>query len=262
MPSSFSSWNSFFDFARAVRLRSRFLHDEQVIAFLQAVSDSTGCRCKVFPAGTVLWRAQLGHDWRKRYHDEETWDEPAPYNADRMKPRRDSAHEGRVNPRGIPCLYAASKKETAIAEQRPGLGALVSVAQMQAARELRLVNCSEGHDTDFNINFNIYFEELPPQEREEAVWREIGRAFSSPASMDPGVAEYVPTQILAEHFRNLQFDGVIYKSMLGTGFNIALFDLDALEIVDLRLYPVKAVNYEIGEIQDSYVVKHKKSTHR
>ena len=33
-----------------------------------------------------------------------------------------------------------------------------------------------------------------------------------------------------------------------------MFDLDALEGVDLRLYPVSAVKYEIGEIQDSYRV--------
>jgi hypothetical protein len=90
------------------------------------------------------------------------------------------------------------------------------------------------------------------------VWRAIARAFSEPATPDPGVAEYAPTQILAEHFRKLGYDGVIYKSKLGSGYNVAVFDLDALEIVDVRLYPVKIVRYEIGDVQNSYVVKHKR----
>ena len=154
----------------------------------------------------------------------------------------------------MPCLYAASDKETAVAEVRPWLGALVTVAQMAATRDLRLVNCSTGHDG----NFDLYLEEPSPEEREKAVWREIGRAFSSPVSPDPGIAEYAPTQVLAEHFRKRGYDGVFYKSKLGSGYNLALFDIDALEVFDLRLYPVKAVHYEIGESRNSYVVKHKR----
>ena len=64
--------------------------------------------------------------------------------------------------------------------------------------------------------------------------------------------------MLAEHFRKLGYDGVVYKSKLGSGINVAVFDLDALDIVDVRLYPVKTVSYEIGELQNSYVVKRRK----
>lgn len=255
MSDDFASWNSFRSFAHAVRFNSRFHYDEQVMSFLRAVSASAKKRCSLIPMDKALWRAQLGHDLREVSQDEAIWDEPSPYSANRMKPLRHSAFEGRVNPRGIPCLYAASNVETAIAEVRPWFGALVSVAQMRIARELRLVNCSDGHET----NLDIYFDEPLPAERESVVWREIGRAFSNPVSQDPGLAEYVPTQILAEHFRQQKYDGVIYKSKLGSGLNVALFDLDVLEVVDCRLYPVKGVKYEIGDVQDSYVVKHRKS---
>jgi RES domain-containing protein len=248
----FASWNSFRTFERAVRFNSRFLHDEEVLAFLQAITVTTEKRITTVSPAKALWRAQLGHDWRERAQDDMSWDEPAPFSEVRMKPLRHSAHEGRVNPRGIPCLYVASDKETAVAEVRPWLGALVSVAQMSTSRDLRLVNCTEGHDT----NLDFYVEQPEPEIREETVWRNIGRAFSSPVANDPGIAEYVPTQVLAEHFRKQKYDGVAYKSKLGQGFNVALFDLDALEIVDLRLYPVSAVKYEIGELQDSYRVRH------
>lgn len=63
--------------------------------------------------------------------------------------------------------------------------------------------------------------------------------------------------MLAEHFRQHDFDGVIYKSKLGSGFNLAFFDMDALEVIDVRLYPVKGVSYVLGDLQSSYVVKRK-----
>ena len=255
MSAVFASWNSFWTFERAVRFSSRFLHDESVISFLRAVTDSTAKRCATVAKDRAFWRAQLGHDWRERTQDETSWDEPAPFGEARMKPLRHSAHEGRINPRGIPCLYAASDKETAIAEVRPWLSALVSVAQMSTVKELRLVNCTDGHDT----NLDFHCEEPTPAVREDTVWRNIGPAFSNPVANDPGIAEYVPTQILAEHFRKQNFDGVAYKSKLGPGLNIALFDLDAMDVYDLRLYPVTAVRYEIGEVQDSYPVRRKKT---
>ncbi len=240
-----------------MRHGSRFLHDDKVNNFLQTVSNTTESRHKIILPDKALWRAQLGYDkeeLRELHQDENTWIEYVPYKVERMKPLRNSAYEGRINPKGIPCLYTANDKETAIAEVRPHMGALVSVAQMKVIRELRLVNCINGHDGICNF----YFEEPSPEEREKSVWREIGRAFSEPVSPDPGIAAYVPTQILAELFRQNRYDGVAYKSKLGPGYNIALFDLDILEIVDVRLYPVKAVHYEIGELKKSYVVKHKK----
>jgi hypothetical protein len=190
----------------------------------------------------------------EREQDDVKYEEPVPFAPERMKPLRGSAHEGRVNPRGIPCLYAASNKETAVAEVRPWLGALVSVAQLTPARSLRLVNCGEGHDS----KFDLYFEEPSPEIREQAVWRAIGREFSKPVGPDLAVAEYAPTQVLAEHFKRLGYDGVVYKSKLGSGINLAFFDLDALEMHDVCLYPVKAVTVEIGEVENSYVIKRRK----
>lgn len=41
-----------------------------------------------------------------------------------MKPLSNSASEGRANPKGIPYLYVATDKETAMSEVRPSLGAI------------------------------------------------------------------------------------------------------------------------------------------
>lgn len=254
MATPFKSWNSYWAFSNAVRHKSRFIHDRAVRAFLRTVAETAKSRAMVLPVGKTTWRAQLGHSFEEREQDGVKYNEPVPFPLERMKPLRSSAHEGRVNPRGIPCLYAANNKETAVSEVRPWLGSLVSVARMRVAKELHLVNCSG----DQGIEFELYFEQPPPAERTEVVWRAIGRDFSYPVSPDPAIAEYAPTQVIAEQLRNHGYDGVVYTSRLGRGFNIALFDLDALEIVDIHLYPVNAVRYEIGDVQKSYVVKHRK----
>jgi RES domain len=256
MPTSppFETWNAFWKFSVSVRYRDRFIHGEQVQAFLASVAASAQNRVFETTLGKALWRAQVGHAWEQRELDGTQFDEPVPFSSERMKPLRGYAREGRVNPRGIAYLYVASTKETAVAETRPWLGALVSVAQMTPARVLRLVNCSEGHDS----KLDLYLEEPSPEIREQAVWRAIGREFSKPASPDLDFGEYVPTQVLAEHFRKLGYDGIVYKSKLGPGLNLALFEPDILDIVDVRLYPVKSVTIEIGEVENSYVVKRRK----
>lgn len=250
----FSTWNAFWAFSETVRHHARFIHDRRVRAFLAAVAASAERRIVELPIGKALWRAQVGHDLETRSQDDISYEEPVAFSPERMKPLRGSAHEGRVNPRGIACLYAASNVVTAVAESRPWLGALVSVAQLTPIRALRLVSCGEGHDG----RLDVYFEEPSPEIREQAVWRAIGREFSKPVGPDMAVAEYAPTQILAEHFKKLGYDGVVYKSKLGSGINLAFFDLDALEVHDVRLYPVKTVTVEVGELQHSYVVKRRK----
>lgn len=255
MPSShFQSWNSYWAFSTAVRFQSRFIHDKQVTSFLRAISASVKRRETTLSTGKALWRAQVGYDVDPREQDGVEYDEPVPFKPERMKPLRHLAHEGRVNPRGIPCLYAASDKETGVSEVRPWLGALVSVAQLTPKRLLKLVNCVDGGDG----RNDLYLDEPSLEIREQAVWRALGRAYSEPVDPDPGIAEYAPTQVLAEHFKKLGYDGVTYRSTLGKGFNIAVFDLDALDVVDVRLYPVSAVHYEIGEMRTSYVVRRRK----
>ncbi|WP_366931004.1 RES family NAD+ phosphorylase [Mesorhizobium sp.] len=44
-----------------------------------------------------------------------------------MRPLAGRASEGRANPKGIPCLYMAVDRHTALAECRPWIGSLVSI---------------------------------------------------------------------------------------------------------------------------------------
>jgi len=201
-----------------------------------------------------VWRAQLGNETSERHIDETDLtimvEEPVPYPRARMKPLRNAAHEGRVNPKGIPCLYLATDKETAMAEVRPWLGASISTGHFRTTRELAVVDFSVGHDS--KLNPDLMTRELSPAEKEEAVWAQVDRAFSAPVTDDPATAEYVPTQIIAETFRKEGLDGVVYKSLLGSGFNFALFDLEAAELVTCGLYRTEALSFSFVEDGPAY----------
>ncbi|MDI6753247.1 MAG: RES family NAD+ phosphorylase [Thermodesulfobacteriota bacterium] len=242
--SEFKSWQSYWEFAQATTRRTRYVHDPGVEEFLQTVRESCKKQIETIPANRVWWRAQLGHAHQPMYEDEDF-----PYPAERMKPLRDRAGEGRANPKGIPYLYLSTKRETALAEVRPWIGSLISVGAFEILRELRIVNCT----TD--VHNIVYFEEPLPDEREKAVWFAIDRAFSRPVDPADDVAAYVPTQILAELFKAEGYDGIGYRSSLGPGHNIALFDLDVADLIACLLFEVKDISFKFEQRPNSYQVK-------
>ena len=89
-----------------------------------------------------MWRAQLGHQWRKIEQEGVDDEMPTQFSSERMKPIPEKSSDGRVNPKGIVCLYLAPQKETAILEVRPLIGSYVSVAQFEVVKDLNIINCS------------------------------------------------------------------------------------------------------------------------
>lgn len=75
----------------------------------------------------------MGYDLGPQYGEDEGNDEiPCAYSPDRMTPRRNIASEGRANPKGLPCLYLATDKETAMSEVRPWINSTISILMMQS----------------------------------------------------------------------------------------------------------------------------------
>lgn len=71
----------------------------------------------------------------------------------------------------------------------------------------------------------------------------IGEALSRPVAPTTIDVEYVPTQMLAEAFGIRGFDGILYKSHLGKGVNVVVFDLSALAIGGRELWTAEDVIY-------------------
>lgn len=80
--------------------------------------------------------------------------------------------------------------------------------------------------------------------------------FSEPVERGDESLDDIPTQILAETFRSLGFDGVGYKSSYGEkGFNGALFDLAGADLVTRCLHRVKDVSVTITQEEERYWLK-------
>jgi len=140
----FKSVTDYEDFARTVRSKRRFIHSTDVSAFLHVVSVTSKNREVVQPAGSTLWRAQIGsRDWHTSDYSGQEYVDDAPFLPERMVPLTSNPSEGRVNPRGIAYLYLATDRKTAISEVRPWKGALVSVASFKMVKDARLVDCSK-----------------------------------------------------------------------------------------------------------------------
>lgn len=198
--------------------------------------------------GQLFWRAQLGHEWRPMNSDSDD-KIPCAYPRDRMKPLPGKAPDGRANPRGIPYLYLASSKETAMSEVRPWIGSYVSVGQFRTRRELSVVDCGRQHDGS-----PLFLDEPEPEARTNAVWTHIDRAFAEPMTRSDDSADYAPTQILAELFKRAGLNGVIYRSNFGEGFNIALFDPNDADLINCGLYETEKMQPLFKEADPFYFV--------
>lgn len=255
VPGKFPSWRSYWNFAREVSRSYRYVRSPETEAFLTAVLATSESRRVEIPQGRLFWRAQVGHAWRPMNSD--TDDEiPCAHPKSRMKPLMDRASDGRANPRGIPSLYLATTKEAAMSEVRPWVGSLVSCGQFRTNRPLTVIDCARRHNEQplfFDLEKGMY--EPDAAERVQAVWAHIDRAFAEPTTRTDDVADYAPTQILAELFKRAGADGVVYKSNFGDdGFNIALFDPSVADLVTCGLFEVEAVQLTFKQADDFYYV--------
>lgn len=120
---SFKSANSYNHFEHRALRTARYVRDAEDEAFLATLTAQGETKVNTLPVGAALWRAQLGCEWKPEYQDGEYIDDmPRPLPRIRMVPLKDRAYDGRANPKGIPVLYCATHRETALAEARPWIG--------------------------------------------------------------------------------------------------------------------------------------------
>lgn len=153
-------------------------------------------------------------------------------------PPKGLASSGRINPDGISYLYVASEVETAISEVRPWKGAEVSVAQLnlkQRCKVVELSNSTSGQPSPNGMEWlgNKIISQLL-----------ISLHFAAPAHSQDRLA-YLPSQFIAEKFKDKGFQGMKYPSVLHpSGFNVALFDPMVAKCRSVEVFSVKSVKYE------------------
>ena len=245
----FKSWKSYRNFAYRVRQEARFIRTAEDDDFLREVVRTSESRTREMPVGFRLWRAQLGCDWEPEIQaGEYLGDRSVVYSPSRMKPLQDRAREGRANPKGIPVLYLSTHRETAMSEVRLWVGSLVSCARFKTIRTLRIVDCSVREFRGI-----MFFPREPDAPvREKAAWTQINEAFSRPTTPADDTDSYVPTQVIAELFKNNGFDGIAYKSEFGSkGYNTVLFDPADAEVTSCTLFEAKSLKFEFEQTDNT-----------
>jgi len=246
----FASVGSYVRFEHVIKKVTRFVRPSDVEEFLQTVLATATSREEVLKRGTKLWRAQTVHRDKPIHTDPSfTVLVPGPVLADRMKPFADRAKEGRASPMGIPVLYLATERDTALSEMRPGRASIMTVGEFTLLKDCRVVDCSVG-----SLGASIwarYSTEPPPAVREQSVWTDIDLAFALPVNPADDVADYSPTQIIAELFKQNGYDGIKYRSSMGSkGHNVALFDLAAADPdpASLKLFQPERIEFTFKDV--------------
>ncbi|MBN2617462.1 MAG: RES family NAD+ phosphorylase [Spirochaetales bacterium] len=172
-----------------------------------------------------------------------------------LAPPKKLVGNGRANPVGIPYLYTATDINTAISELRPHKGDFISVIELTVNTDnLDIADLSTPRFTSYLFRLNE--DQLSELQSQIEFIKHLGEVLSQPVLPNKAELEYLPTQFLCELIKstnvgmseNKQFDGVMFKSSLGDGKNIALFNYENnIFAGDVQLYQVDDIKYHHSE---------------
>lgn len=169
-----------------------------------------------------------------------------PYLLDQMgKPPAVLTGNGRANPVGIPCLYAASDTNTAIAEIRPHKGEQVCVAEFEVDGEINLADLRYPRKTI--SPFLLTEEQIKLLRRYMEYLCRLSEELTLPVLPRTAHLEYLPSQYLCEFIKDCDFDGVIYRSAMDAGVNYAIFNDEKVKGVDVHQYYIDAISVVYSE---------------
>lgn len=172
-----------------------------------------------------------------------TEDEIFPIEKMGAPPKRRSSH-GRANPAGIPYLYLGSLPETAAAEIRPHTGEVACVADFTIP-EIKAVDLRNPRKLVSPFILSDASEigqlraDLPFLER-------LGDELTRPVQPAGAAIDYIPSQYLCEFIKKSGFDGVVYRSSVSDGINLALFDPDQATGGAVSLFNVTKVWVDVA----------------
>lgn len=155
------------------------------------------------------------------------------------------AGHGRANPAGIPYLYLGSEAETAVAETRPHTGERACVATFSIP-PIRAVDLRDprGQISPFILSDA---EEVSQLRADLPLLERLGDELTRPVLPRGAAFEYIPTQYLCEFIKKSGFDGVLYRSSVSDGINLALFAPETAVGSDVSIMHVERVSVEVKD---------------
>ncbi|UVT19646.1 MAG: RES family NAD+ phosphorylase [Nitrospira sp.] len=175
--------------------------------------------------------------------------EDVPFPIEKMgAPDRRIATHGRANPAGIPYLYLGSNPKTAVSEIRPHTGERACVADFRTPSDLKLVDLRAPRRTVSPflladaLDIQRMRNDLPFLER-------LGLELTTPVLPQAAAVDYTPSQFLCEFVKRCSYDGVIYRSSVSDGMNLALFYPAKAKPGAVVEYSVTNVTVAVSEIR-------------
>lgn len=155
------------------------------------------------------------------------------------------ASNGRANPVGIPYLYLGSDVTTTIAEVRPHTGEVASVATFKLDGDLTLVDLRTPRRT---VSPFLLADEqqVGALRRSLDLLSLLGEELTRPVLPSSAPIDYLPSQYLCEFIKHCGYDGVLYRSSVGDGFNLALFEPAKARALSVECYRVDRVSVSIS----------------
>jgi hypothetical protein len=158
-------------------------------------------------------------------------------------PKRIASH-GRANPAGIPYLYLGSNQTTAVSEIRPHTGETVCVADFKVSNDLKLVDLRNPKKTVSPFQL-VDGEDIARMRGDLPYLERLGQELTRPVLPQAAAIDYTPSQYLCEFIKRSGSDGVIYRSSVGDGMNLALFNPEIAAIGTIEEYRVEKVTVQV-----------------
>ncbi|MBU0620611.1 MAG: RES family NAD+ phosphorylase [Gammaproteobacteria bacterium] len=171
-----------------------------------------------------------------------------PYPIDQMgAPSKHLATYGRANPTGIPYLYLGSHPETAVSEVRPHTGEVACVADFLISAPLKAVDLR--NPRKLVSPFVLGDASAIGQLRADIPFLErLGEELTRPVLPRSSGIDYIPSQYLCEFIKKSGYDGVVYRSSVSMGINLALFDPSKAIGRTVSLFNISRVSVEVTPV--------------
>lgn len=162
-------------------------------------------------------------------------------------PPKHLATHGRANPTGIPYLYLGSLPETAVAEIRPHTGEVACVADFVIPQPLVAVDLR--NPRRLVSPFVLADASSIGQLRADIPFLErLGGELTRPVLPRSAAIDYLPSQYLCEFIKKSGYGGVIYRSSVSNGINLALFEPARATGGSVAQYNVSRVSVEVAAV--------------
>jgi len=212
------------DFCNYLIYTNRYVLDDKRKAIVDEITKLAKQGEDIIKKDTIFWRARINFNKFKfenndvallHYTQEEMLNTPS-----------EVVGSGRANPPGISYLYLAENIETAIAEVKPYLGARIDLISLRLKKDIKIINFQKPVRLSTVSLLSLSKEEI---EKINNIWFGMQLSFSVPLPPDDELG-YIPTQYIAELFKNKGYEGIVYESVQRKdNYNLVLFNRSNVE---------------------------------